>query len=49
METLFALDNVWIALLLKVVAVLIIFLTVPLVMGYMGPLAVGVLWASGIR
>jgi NADH-quinone oxidoreductase subunit H len=35
METLFALDNVWIALLLKVVAVLIIFLTVPLVMGYM--------------
>ena len=35
METLFALDNVWIALLLRVVAVLIIFLTVPLVMGYM--------------
>jgi NADH-quinone oxidoreductase subunit H len=35
METLFTLDNVWLALLLKVVAVLIIFLTVPLVMGYM--------------
>lgn len=35
METLFALDNVWLALLLKIVAVLIIFLTVPLVMGYM--------------
>ena len=35
METLFTLDNVWLALLLKVIAVLIIFLTVPLVMGYM--------------
>jgi len=35
METVFAFDSVWLALLLKVVAVLVIFLTVPLVMGYM--------------
>lgn len=35
METLFTLDNLWLALLLKVIAVVIIFLTVPLVMGYM--------------
>ena len=35
MESVFSLDNVWFALGLKVVAVLIIFLTVPLVMGYM--------------
>lgn len=35
MDSLFALDSIWLALLLKVIAVLAIFLVVPLIMGYM--------------